>query len=1306
MPGNQPKRKYVRYSGSRGAKARRVTRSRAVLIDYWSESDDGGIGSLAPTSQAARPVRIAPPMRKNSSPARSRTNSGIPSVAKPTRQSYPLRNRSNDHESLLHEDHENINNLHAREEDAVQSVHDEEIDPKSSAARKQPRLGKGLNRELENLKMNAKEQYGSDAVDLEISLQDKVKARARRSQHERERRAAEEDDEHHDEEDDEEEEEDHDDEDHREDQACSQENSINTVSEKGYRLRRKRVEPDRYGKQDPTKRLRMVKPTPSLFTKSGAHRSSLGHKKARHRRKAEESASSSSDEEHFQKKKHREMEKSRSTMLPMNLDENEVNHRHGFRDRERIGASLADVDPMAFDKSITFESVGGHPDAIRQLKEMVVLPLLYPTVFQKFSVTPPRGVLFYGPPGTGKTLMARALANECSQDGKRVAFFMRKGSDVLSKWVGESERQLRLLFDQAFRMRPSIIFFDEIDGLAPVRSSRQDHIHSSIVSTLLALMDGLDSRGEVIVIGATNRIDSIDPALRRPGRFDREILFPLPSAEARMQILKIHSSKWEPRPSDDFFKTMSLKTNGYCGADLKALCTDAVLNSIRRTYPVVYRTNQKINVNDASIEPNQDDFINAMKTIVPSSVRSDSSAAIPLDSYCQPLLIGKFKTLLKQMELNWPRVQLKCKTFDHKDTRNELFGQSSSSWHQFVVFSPRLLITGPAKNGQNMIAQALLDSMDNMKIIKITLPSLYACSTRTVEDTLAENLREASRAGQAVLYIPNVEDLWEGLTEACRSIFVAMINSMPYHQPTYIIFTSSHPNSKLPKEIEDMVKSAKSRFTVDAPSKEELADFFACIKSTCIEPVKSFATEAKSVLQDVFYKEIPVRKMSTPEVDKLEENEESTMRTLRIFLRNMVTRLAQDKRFKEFLDPVEPDDLPDYHNIIENSMDLSTIMCKIDAHEYQTVGELLVDINRICDNALEYNPTTYAEERMIRHRACLLKDFAYELVEHELDPEFEKTCREIKIARKLRGGSKRQFAPEYVQTSGKSPEEIQKQQEEIRARDINAELAEGDKIWALHNDTFYMGRLIRINKNLHPEEPFYVHFVNFNKRHDEWLDAARLRYRLGTDDISDCVKSTVKKKRKRRSDWSSGIIRKTRSRRHQNPDDHEILDIDETTRESFIFGDNENSNDSNKENVPVGIIEATEPNEVEIDPESPPKFPVEETKMDMTPSVAIEPEEPELQSPEDPKKVLLTDVWTTSELDLARNEVDRLPEAIIIDHKALDQVFERALESTIGSVVEDILRLGAAMNSVIYKYRDVSDRRSLPQDLISLIDET
>src|SRR5208282_5121599 len=206
---------------------------------------------------------------------------------------------------------------------------------------------------------------------------------------------------------------------------------------------------------------------------------------------------------------------------------------------------------------------------INQLKEMVTLPLLYPEIFQRFHVTPPRGVLFHGPPGTGKTLMARALAASCSTQGRKVTFYMRKGADALSKWVGEAERQLRLLFDEARKNQPSIIFFDEIDGLAPVRSSKQEQIHASIVSTLLALMDGMDGRGQVIVIGATNRPDSVDPALRRPGRFDREFYFPLPDIKARKSIIDIHTKKWDPPLEEEFKMQLALQTKGYGGADLR-----------------------------------------------------------------------------------------------------------------------------------------------------------------------------------------------------------------------------------------------------------------------------------------------------------------------------------------------------------------------------------------------------------------------------------------------------------------------------------------------------------------------------------------------------------------------------------------------------------------------------------------------------------------------------------------------------------------------------------------------------------------
>ena len=311
-----------------------------------------------------------------------------------------------------------------------------------------------------------------------------------------------------------------------------------------------------------------------------------GKKRTRTGDSSSPTESSESDEANFEMRKSKRMTLEREKMRPMNMDKREVN-KSIFKDRSNAGASLADVQPMEMDMGVTFESVGGLKEHVNALKEMVMFPLLYPELFQQFSIQPPRGVLFYGPPGTGKTLLARALACECSTENRKVAFFMRKGADCLSKWIGESERQLRLLFDQAYQMRPSIIFFDEIDGLAPVRSSRQDQIHSSIVSTLLALMDGLDSRGEVVLIGATNRLENIDPTLRRPGRFDRELRFALPDRKTRKEIIQLHTKAWAPPIAPPLLNTLATKTIGYCGADLKGLTAEAALNALRRRYPQV-----------------------------------------------------------------------------------------------------------------------------------------------------------------------------------------------------------------------------------------------------------------------------------------------------------------------------------------------------------------------------------------------------------------------------------------------------------------------------------------------------------------------------------------------------------------------------------------------------------------------------------------------------------------------------------------------------------------------------------------------
>ncbi|VAI34599.1 unnamed protein product [Triticum turgidum subsp. durum] len=271
----------------------------------------------------------------------------------------------------------------------------------------------------------------------------------------------------------------------------------------------------------------------------------------------------------------------------------------------------ADIQPLQIDESVSFNDIGGLSEYIDALKEMVFFPLLYPDFFANYHITPPRGVLLCGPPGTGKTLIARALACAASKAGQKVSFYMRKGADVLSKWVGEAERQLKLLFEEAQKNQPAIIFFDEIDGLAPVRSSKQEQIHNSIVSTLLALMDGLDSRGQVVLIGATNRIDAIDGALRRPGRFDREFYFPLPGYEARAEILDIHTRKWKEPPPKELKMELAASCVGYCGADLKALY---------------------------SVRVERNHFLEAMSTITPAAHRGSIVHSRPLSPVIAPCL--------------------------------------------------------------------------------------------------------------------------------------------------------------------------------------------------------------------------------------------------------------------------------------------------------------------------------------------------------------------------------------------------------------------------------------------------------------------------------------------------------------------------------------------------------------------------------------------------------------------------------------------------------------------------------------------
>lgn len=403
--------------------------------------------------------------------------------------------------------------------------------------------------------------------------------------------------------------------------------------------------------------------------------------------------------------------------------------------------ALADADPLGVDQNVDFSKIGGLQGHIDQLKEMVQMPLLYPELFLKFHVTPPRGVLFHGPPGTGKTLLARALAASVGSGGRKITFYMRKGADALSKWVGEAERQLRLLFEEARKTQPSIIFFDEIDGLAPVRSSKQEQIHASIVSTLLALMDGMDGRGQVIVIGATNRPDNIDPALRRPGRFDREFYFPLPDLEGRMSILNIHTKDWG---IDDSFKTqLAHVTKGYGGADLRALCTEAALNAMQRTYPQIYSSNDKLMVDPDKIKITAKDFMLSVKKMIPSSERSTSSGAAPLPKLIEPLLREQLKEIEHIVD---GLIPIKKKTtalqeamYEQYEDDDHGFGRETlqQEFEKSRVFRPRLLIGGEHGMGQTYLGGGLLNHFEGLHVQSFDLPTIYSDSARVFTSSLS-----------------------------------------------------------------------------------------------------------------------------------------------------------------------------------------------------------------------------------------------------------------------------------------------------------------------------------------------------------------------------------------------------------------------------------------------------------------------------------------------------------------------------------------------------------------------------------------
>ncbi|HXT84359.1 MAG TPA: AAA family ATPase, partial [Verrucomicrobiae bacterium] len=265
---------------------------------------------------------------------------------------------------------------------------------------------------------------------------------------------------------------------------------------------------------------------------------------------------------------------------------------------------------------VTYEDIGGLKEEIQKVREMIELPLRHPEIFEKLGIEAPKGVLLYGPPGTGKTLLAKAVANESNAH-----FISISGPEIMSKFYGESEARLREIFKESKEKSPSIMFIDEIDSITPKREEVTGEVERRVVSQLLSLMDGLEARGKVIVIAATNRPNAIDPALRRPGRFDREIEIKVPDKRGRLEILQIHTRNM-PLDSDVNQEKVASVSHGFVGADLEYLCKEAAMKCLRRLLP-------EINLEDEKIPPEtlekliitKADFDNALKEVMPSAMR-------------------------------------------------------------------------------------------------------------------------------------------------------------------------------------------------------------------------------------------------------------------------------------------------------------------------------------------------------------------------------------------------------------------------------------------------------------------------------------------------------------------------------------------------------------------------------------------------------------------------------------------------------------------------------------------------------------
>jgi len=426
---------------------------------------------------------------------------------------------------------------------------------------------------------------------------------------------------------------------------------------------------------------------------------------------------------------------------------------------------------------VTYEDIGDLKEAIRKIREMVELPLRHPELFQRLGIEPPKGVLLYGPPGCGKTLLARAVANESD-----AAFFAINGPEIMSKYYGESEARLREIFEKAEKSAPAIIFIDELDAIAPKREEVTGEVERRVVAQLLALMDGLKGRGQVIVIGATNRINAIDPALRRPGRFDREIEIGVPDRQGRLEILQIHT-RGMPLADDVDLEKLADITHGYTGADLAALCREAAMKALRRYLPKIDLEQERIPVEVLEqMEVRMEDFMAAYKEITPTAVR-EVYIEIPRVRWSD---IGGLEDVKQELReaVEWP--------LKYPDRFKKL-----------GIKPPKgILLYGPPGCGKTLLAKAVATESE-ANFIAVRGPELMSKWVGETERGIREVFRKARTAAPAIIFFDEIDALVprrgmgyadSGVTERAVSQLLTEMDGIAVLEDVVVIGATNRPD--------------------------------------------------------------------------------------------------------------------------------------------------------------------------------------------------------------------------------------------------------------------------------------------------------------------------------------------------------------------------------------------------------------------------------------------------------------------------------------------------------------------------------